>query len=193
MLSQYSWWDFAKFCLALLIPYYAFVIIKYYREDIRDWISNRGQREQPATSVDEEEDEEVPSFLVTTDYRDQPAPPVAPSAVHSSAVNQSYPASAPAGRQPLPVDVQADQAEPDMSGPGVDDQDEASFTMPILMEADNADEQSVDEFISAAQRVARDQSGVVTPVDTADKPAARIADIINSQQGNPLADYAFNR
>jgi len=43
MFGQYSWWDFIKVVLALAIPYYAYVLWTYYREDIRERIGNRGQ------------------------------------------------------------------------------------------------------------------------------------------------------
>lgn len=206
MFSQYSWWDFAKFVLALAIPYYAYVLIKYYREDIREWISNRGQKD-PASAVqqaDEEEEEEPSSRFSVNDYSAEPLQatdqPTSAEWLPSPVVTQPVATKAEViqpevtAEQPAQANDQPDQEEYDdyeLQGPDVDDQPE-HFGMPVLIQTESLQEQSIDEVRSAAERLAKDEEGRVTPVDAEDKPAARIADIINHQQGH-LDNFAFNR
>ncbi len=194
MFSQYSWWDFAKFVLALAIPYYAYVLIKYYREDIREWISNRGQKDLASGAQQAEEEEEEPSsrFRVN-DYSDEPHQPA--NQPKSAEWLPSPPAAT--AEQPVQANDQADQPgqdeydEYELQGPDVDDQPE-HFSMPVLIHAESLQEQSIDEIRSAADRLTKDEEGKVIPVNAEDKPAARIADIINQQQGH-LDSFAFNR
>ena len=196
MFSQYSWWDFAKFVLALAIPYYAYVIIKYYREDIREWISNRGQKDPAsvAQQVDEEEEEEPSSRFSVNDYSDEPYQttyqPTSAEWLPSPAATQPVATA----EQPVQANDQPDREEYDeyeLQGPDVDDQPE-HFGMPVLIQTESLQEQSIDEIRSAAERLTKDEEGRVTPVNAEDKPAARIADIINQQQGH-LDNFAFNR
>ncbi len=211
MFSQYSWWDFAKFVMVLAIPYYAYVIIKYYREDIREWISNRGQKDPAsvAQQADEEEEEEPSSRFRVNDYSDEPHQttdrPTSAEWLPSPVVTQpvaTQPAATKAeviqpevmAEQPVQTNDQPDQEEYDdyeLQGPDVDDQLE-HFGMPVLIQTESLQEQSIDEVRSAAERLAKDEEGRVTPVDAEDKTAARIADIINQQQGH-LDNFAFNR
>ena len=201
MFSQYSWWDFTKFVLALAIPYYAYVIIKYYREDIREWISNRGQKDPAsvAQQTDEEEEEEPSSRFSVNDYSDEPhhttdQPKSAewlpsPAITQPEVIQPEVTAEQPAQANDQPDHEEYDEYE--LQGPDVDDQPE-HFGMPVLIQTESLQEQSIDEVRSAAGRLAKDEEGRVTPVNAEDKPAARIAEIINQQQGH-LDNFAFNR
>jgi len=188
MFSQYSWWDFIKFVLALAIPYYAYVLIKYYREDIQEWISNRGQPSLvPVGPEIDEEEEHSPSLFSVKDYS-KPAEPDSAQWLPSPS-----PGSQPSARQPAQTINEPLQDEIVLQGPAVDAQPETGFAIPVVMTADNVSEQSIDEVISAAGRLTADQQGRVVPLDADDKPAAKIADIINQQNGHPLDNFAFNR
>ena len=196
MFSQYSWWDFIKFVLALVIPYYAYVLWTYYWEDIREWISNRSQSEStPVTQQAEVDDEELEhSMFTVNDYSNDDR--------SGSVVNRPKPATqaaewlpTPATATPAPVAQpyqEPEYEELELQGAAVEEQPER-FALPVGMEAENPQEQSIDELRSAAERITTDEQGRVSPIDTDDKPAARIAEIINQQQGHPLADFAFTR
>lgn len=188
MFSQYSWWDFVKFALALAIPYYAYVLIKYYREDIREWISNRGQKDPAPTADQVEEDEEEPSSsrFTVNDYSDEP------TSVSQQPQSAEWLASPASAEKPLQFDDPEDQAEYELQGPDVKDQPE-HFGMPVLIHTENLQEQSIDEVRSAAERLTKDEQGRVAPINANDKPAARIAEIINQQQDHPLDNFAFTR
>ena len=179
MFSQYSWGDFIKFVVALAIPYYAFVAWKYYREDIRDWISNRGQNKTPEPAVEEEEDEDDSALFpvnhydslqsvsspnqVTTEAKLKPGewlPPVE-SKVPDQPSNLPFPAA-----EPLQQDVE-------IQGPAVTDQTDEHFGVPVLIEVDNPQELSLDVIISAAGRIAPDEKGVLEAVDASDDQAVR--------------------
>ncbi|WP_018619768.1 hypothetical protein [Spirosoma luteum] len=191
MFSQYSWWDFAKIVLVLAIPYYAYVLIRYYREDIREWISNRGQKDPVTEAQQADEEEEEPSFsrFSVNDYSDEPYQTT--DQPKSAEWLPSPPeATQPEARTEQPVPVY-DQDEYELQGPDVDDQPE-HLGVPVLIQTENLQEQSIDEIRSAAERLTKDGEGRVTPVNAEDKPAARIADIINQQQGH-LDSFAFNR
>jgi hypothetical protein len=121
MFSQYSWWDFIKFVLALIVPYYAYVLIKYYREDIREWISNRGHTDLAPALVAQQEEEEPQrssSLYMVNDYSDQSQP----------SANQHQPAqelsSSPKAQdeQPARFIDEEDLDELELQGPDVDDQ-----------------------------------------------------------------------
>jgi hypothetical protein len=140
MFSQYSWWDFVKFVLALAVPYYAYVLIKYYREDIREWISNRGHTDlTPATvAQQEEEDEPSPSRFMVNDYSDQPQP-TASQHQPAQALSSSSKAQA---EQPARFIDEEDLDEFELQGPDVDDQPE-HFGVPLLIQTENLQEQSI--------------------------------------------------
>lgn len=198
MFSQYSWWDFIKFVLVLAVPYYAFVLWKYYREDIREWISNRGHAQPPATAPEINDDEESDSSIFTrTDYlkTDEQTTSV-PVASRQPQPAEWLPApSAVTQHSSSRPDTDADELDPqevELKGPELDNNAEVVFGLPVLQLGDNAGEESVDELRNAAGRLATDEQGNLTPRDAQDKPAARIAEIIN-QQTNPFDNYAFNR
>lgn len=203
MLSQYSWWDFFKVIGIGLIIYYAYVGWAYYREDIREWFSSRGQPAPAAVTQDTDEDEPDPgSIFMVKDYskpvRQQtetaapvPTPPIIPSPTPPAA-----PSPAP---QPNPVAEQAEESkvndeEVDLAGPAVSDQPVVAFGLPIADEPQSFAEQSVDDIISAAGRLAIDEQGVLSPIDDDDQPAAKVAAVINNQQGRTVfADFSFTR
>jgi hypothetical protein len=168
MFSHYSWWDFAKFVLVLLVPYYAFVAWKYYREDIREWFGGRGEANpSPAEEGISEEEEPSSSLFEIKDYSE-------------SAKNQ----------QPF---SQVEEAV-ELSGPVVAEQPAETFNLPLGAQPQNLAELSVDEAIGAAHRIQTDESGAAQPVDANDAPARRLAAAINNQQGrDAFAGFQFNR
>lgn len=199
MFSQYSWWDFIKFVLVLAVPYYAYVLIKYYREDIREWISNRG-RPTPAPANEQLEEEELSSRFVVNDYstdkttpstsgqshqRVQPAEWIAPPATSVGSTSASQDSQ-------YQAEIVLEQEDVELQGPEVNEEKNL-FGLPILIQAENPDELSIDEVRSAAERLTADEQGRVSPLDNDDKQAARIADVINQQKENPLDAFAFNR
>jgi hypothetical protein len=188
MFSAYSWGDFFKVVIAILIPYYAFVIWKYYRHDIRDWYNNRGQKDKPTPSLapdgneDEDDDKSVASnYYKVNSYSSTQSQPVA------SNQESQRPDPQPTNRQGSPV---ADLADAEV----VNEDQPSGFELPILVEGYRPQEQSVDELIETAKGLVVDQEGVVTPKDPADKKAARLAAAVNKQQGNRVfGDMPFSR
>jgi hypothetical protein len=196
MLSQYSWGDFFKFVLVLAIPYYAYVIIKYYREDIREWISNRGKAEPKQPLQEQEEEDTSQSIFIVNDYSDpEESKPVSHHLIPSGPlpmVAASAPVIVPQSSplytsEAVPVDI-------DLQGPSVDEQPEAVFSLPVSVPVDNLTEQSIDEIIAAAGRIEPNENGVLKPVESDDEPAAKLAAAINNQQGrSAFADFSFTR
>ena len=195
MLSHYTWWDFTKFLLVAGLPYYAYVIWTYYREDIREWISNRGQQPAPAVSLVSAAEEEEPAFsrYAVNDYSDKAVIDQPRSEARSERlVPVSF--QQPANVDQPPVIVGEDDDEVELQGPRVDEQHGEGFGLPVTIEVENPAELSVDEVFSAANRLQADEKGVLSPVDADDKPAAKIAAVINNQQGHSVfADFAFPR
>jgi len=183
MLSQYSWGDLFKVVLVALIIYYAYVLIKYYREDIREWISNRGNKPDSQSSIDEPEVTDHSSLYAVNQYTPvnsgQPAPAAAPAASGSetSSLGRAY-----------------QVPEPDLKGVILDQDEPTEFSFPIQAEAVRPAEQSVSELISAAQRVQANDEGALIPNDPNDKAAATLAEVINRQQNrSALAGISFKR
>lgn len=204
MLSQYSWWDFIKVVGIGVILYYVFVAWTYYREDIREWFSNRGQPVPATTELlqTEEEDPQPGSIFTVTDYSKSagskatesapiPAPPIAAPA--PVATEQPLPSTRQAVDQPTSEQPMADE-EVDLAGPAVIDQPTDAFGLSVAEEPTSLAEQSIDDIISAAGRLEADEQGILSPIDADDKPAARIAAVINNQQGKSVfADFSFTR
>ena len=196
MFSQYTWGDFFLFCLALAIPYYGYVIWKYYRHDIREWLSSRGRNDavSPATITNEEEDDASSLYSVSHYASDLPkpvpvvsqAPAPAPDPVPQGSPYQALQAT------DHPSDTNA--SEPDLNGVALDEDDAPDFHVPILVEADQLEERSLADVMKAAHRVVADEEGVLSPIDSADVEATNLADVVNQQQGKKaLSGIPFNR
>lgn len=184
MLSQYSWWDLIKVVLVVLAFYYAYVLLVYYREDIREWISNRGNKPdlQPST-VDPEEVDGSGRYTVSyygSPDGELPAPSAPP---------------APAPQMDISLQSATGQAlEPDLNGVVIDQEEPADYSIPIVTDTDRPAEQSVADLINAAQRVQANEQGVLIPDDPSDVVAASLAQVINQQQNrNALAGIPFTR
>lgn len=200
MFSQYSWWDFINVVLALVVPYYGYVLWTYYREDIREWISNRGQRQPTGTATAgsaKEEDKTGSTLFAVNDYRDPK-----PVADTNSQVNGQHPMGEwlPEPVVPLPAAdpvrlaqrQQNESGQTQLQGPAVGEETE-TVGFALLMQRENPEERSVDKLEEIAQRLTEGEPGLVKPIDSTDQPAARLADIINQQRVNPLSDVAFTR
>lgn len=204
MFSQYSWGDFFKFALVLVVPYYIFVAWKYYREDIRDWFANRGQTNS-TQAVTEEESNDLDDDVFTVSHYDSDLSTVpAVTAPHTTEAKlkpgEWLPAPANDGitpelKKPLPAPFTEESQEAvEIQGPAVNDEADDSFSMPVLVQAENTQELSLDAIISAAGRIAPDEAGVMEAVDATDEQAVRIANVFNHQLGKEaFAGFAFNR
>lgn len=191
MFNQLTWWDFIKYTLALAVLYYAYVLFKYYREDAREWFSRRGQPETNPTAEQAEEEEEEPgSRFVVNDYSDEdPIPSTSGQPQRSVQSAEWLPESVAPARTTYP---ESDDDDPELQGPGVK-QENNPFGFPIMMQAENPTEQSIDDVRRAAERLTADEQGLVRPLDPEDKPAAKLAEVINQQKSNPLDSFAFTR
>ncbi|GAB3788611.1 hypothetical protein GCM10028818_55490 [Spirosoma horti] len=181
MFSQYSWGDYFKFMALIGAIYYAFVLIRYYREDIREWISNRGnsneRKAQPVEESEEEEEVDSANLYSTKQYTSSKAP----------VQNNQAPAATTASWSAPADDI-------DLSGETVDEHSGNGFQLPLAVEAVRPNEQSVAELQEAASRTETDEQGTVRPTDPKDKAAERLARIINDQQGNQaFSGISFNR
>lgn len=185
MFSQYTWWDFAKFCLALAIPYYAYVIWKYYRQDIREWISSRGEDPHPQTTAvdDEEEDTNAQPLYRVNTYGNPTTKPAVVSPQTQTAA------------KPNAGTLNQSTGEADLSdGYVLTNEDVTGMDLAFVADVEIHQERSLDEILDAAKGLTVDDKGVVTPVDSSDEKAGRLAQIVNSQQGNVVfADMPFKR
>ena len=202
MFSQYSWGDFFKVALPLVAIYYTYVAWVYFREDIREWISNRGQSSTPvAQSADTDEDDDDESIFTTRNYVNahQPAELTAAESLEPA---QWLPTVEP--NQTDKSNTEHNQATPELvsdlapevelAGPAVADYQEEVFIIPVVLPAVNSAEQSIDELREAASRVAVDETGGLVAVNEEDAAAKRIAAIFNNQIGQAaFADFSFNR
>lgn len=192
MLSQYSWWDFIKFVLALAIPYYAYVLWVYYREDIRDWWRNRSQPDSSPQIQEAEAEESLDPLFSVNDYSNSSELPSSTDRLdQDTGVGEEEPEDL------LPAtDHQGEdrsQQEVELDGPDLGQQPQELFGLPIVMASENLQEMTIGAIRSATERIAAGKDGRMKPAKKGDIPAARIADIINQQRGNPLDDIAFNR
>lgn len=186
MFSAYSWGDFIKFCLAILIPYYGYVGWKYYRHDFREWISTFGQKKPLLATASEENDD--PSDLYSVrHYESDPTRPAQPAQATSLA---------PAAATDNPALQRADNtaAEPDLAGVALDEDDAPAYYVPIQVETERLEERSISDVLKAAQRLSANEEGALAPTDPNDNEAANLADVINQQQGKKaLSGIAFTR
>lgn len=195
MLSQYSWGDLIKVVLVALIIYYAYVLIKYYREDIREWISNRGSKPDTQPSTEESEEADHSELYAVNHYEPDHKEQVEPASTRE-ATRQPDTTSQGSSYQAAgsPVSTTTPAQEPDLKGIALDQDEPSEFNVPILAEVERPTEQSVDELISAAQRLQANEEGTLVPNDPADVVAANLAEVINQQQNRAaLAGISFNR
>ena len=194
MFSAYSWGDFFKFMAAILIPYYAFVIWKYYRHDIREWINNRGQQTKPASAAATDEDDSDASDLYTTrsyeSHTDEDSIERVTSqpVLASSATTDDYPAPHRTGSSTAkPVDLPEGQV--------LGEHPEEIFEMPLSPEIIRPKERSLSEVINAAKRVRANDQGALAATDPDDAEAAELAEVINEQNklASVLSGVQFNR
>lgn len=208
MFSQYSWWDFAKFCLALAIPYYAYVIWTYYRHDIREWIANRGTKETTTLPAEEADAENDDAMYSVSNYVDQgkaqpattqtrpadPAPAPAPPKAKEKAVATAWlpepPANTSITTPPATVAPVAtvDREELEINAPQINTDDQYAFGLSLDIETQNPGEHSLDSILLLAQRIKPGTDGLVEAVDENDAPAKSLAAQINSQQD--MEDFA---
>ncbi|GAA4459234.1 hypothetical protein GCM10023189_32580 [Nibrella saemangeumensis] len=192
MLSQYSWWDFVKVILLVAVPYYGYVLWKYYRQDIREWLTNRQRPVPPAESIGDGDDQ---GLYPVNDYTDDEA--LEPEASSATAATSSQPLQESLSQTSQTPDqwnnAWTESEEVDISGPAVATTDDI-FGLPVAVAGENLQEQSVDEIISAAQRLTTNDQGALSPAHPDDKPAARIAKVLNNQLGHDiLGDMPFKR
>lgn len=148
MFSDYSWWDFIKVALCLIVPYYLFVAWKYYREDIQDWLWNRGKKEGSPVAVatetpTENADELTKGLFAVQTYEPLPtttgaggsAPAVAPVPTPDPAVP-----STPVPAQTTPPAGQTTPAVPQTT-PAVADRPVIT-SEPVVTTADEEEEES---------------------------------------------------
>jgi|GEM_PF-4761792 len=201
MFSQYSWWDFFKVVITLAIPYYGYVAWKYYREDIRELISNRGQRSTPQPAV-EEEDEDDESLFAVSHYESVPSTPKAPSAsaTHEPKLKpgQWLPevaeTTSPVITASRPIGDESAAEPVDLQGPAVAESAVEGFSLPLGLQTENPQELSLELVIDAAGRISPNDEGIYAAVVVNDEPAQRVATVINNQQGRAVfADFPFNR
>ncbi|GAB4039291.1 hypothetical protein [Spirosoma gilvum] len=189
MLSQYSWGDLIKVVLVALIIYYAYVLIKYYREDIREWISSRGNKPDPQPSTDESEETDYSELYAVSHY----APVGSKQPVEASQSELIARSSPYQSASPVP-ETNFQATEPDLNGIALDQDELTVLSMPIPGDAERPAEQSVAQLISAAQRLQANDKGILIPDDPTDVVAANLAEVINQQQNrSALAGISFTR
>lgn len=200
MLSQYTWWDFIKVVGTGLVLYYAYVAWAYYREDIRDWISNRGQPQNaPVAQVDEPEDDTDDSNLYSvSDYAGaETSAATQPVAGNDDPVDNQPEKVAP---EPLPAPVEA-QADPEDSqaivveGVIPDSDEEPAFEIALQIEPIKPAERSLIAVVRAAQGLQVDEQGRLLADAQAGDDTKELADTINEQKGfgSVLSGVNFNR
>jgi hypothetical protein len=175
MFSQYSWGDFIKLVFALSIPYYGYILIRYYREDIREWWINRRGQKMPRPAAEQVNGDDTPPLFAVNTYGRQTAD--------------------------LPVKETSDEprlvevyAEPQLEGPTITDEQPSAFSLPLRGEIVNEAEQSLAEWTEAANRLTKDQAGVLVAEETDDVVAKRLAAVVNNQHGRTaFADISFTR
>ncbi len=184
MFSQYSWWDFVKFVLVLVVPYYAFVLWKYYRQDVVEWFRSRG--ETPAASTqdqpEEEEEEEDRSLYTAVNY----------SSKENTAPVKSEPVPSLNGDQPYGQTQTKSNAEVDIAEGIVVDQS-TGFDLQLPVNIERPEEHSVDEVIETASQLLAKEDGTVSAQDPANEKAAKLAAVINRQRSTLVDGIPFTR
>ncbi len=190
MLSQYSWGDFFKVTIPLIALYYVWVGWKYYREDIREWISNGGKPSQPIAAPADpgSNDDDSDDVYVTRSY----GTALAANQENKEQQGKSEPVEATHSAQPLP---DAELAPAVIAqGPAAVDAESTGFDIEIDGQPQHLGEQSLAIIQHTAQRLQTNEEGVVHPVDATDADAVKLADIINQQQGRQaLSGLNFQR
>lgn len=197
MFSQYSWWDFIKFVLILAVPYYAFVLWKYYREDIRELINNRGKAapEELSKASDDDEKEEVDEtglYAVKTYSDPAPVSPVETKRVDKPAT----PAPKEVEKQEPVAEYSSEDHDVDLpDGYIVNEESGGTFNVPLVTEVVRPAERSLADVLNAARRVTADERGALTANDPNDADATEVATTINKQNGfdSLLSGVSFNR
>ena len=197
MFSQYSWGDFIKVVILLAIPYYAFVAWKYYREDIRDWFSQKGEKDQKASDVPAEEDEEevdesglysVKTYSTTT-VTPATAAPVQQIDATEAAETVSAPEAVEEPQSVAAVDVEISD------GVVVNESATETFELGLPSAPIRPAERSLAEVINASRRMKVEDNGEHTPYDPKDVEASDLANTLNQQKGigSLLAGLSFTR
>lgn len=179
MLSRFTWLDLFVVGGIITALYYGYVAVVYYREDIREWLSNKGKKTPAGTAgtttqSDEEEDE---ANLYS---------------VHS------YGDSEPVEPEPAPVaaatPVVAEHADQELNLAGAVIEEQEPFALPVNGTVVRPTEERLDDLVVAADGVSKDESGKAKAKDEQNQPAVRIASMINYQAGQAaFADISFNR
>lgn len=191
MFSQHSWWDFAKFCLALAIPYYAYVLWTYYREDIREWLTNRGEKSEPVAALaDEVEDEDDSSLYKVSIYA--PEKKAVPASSVQNDQGTDYADEEP--NSPAPPYANA-QPEADLhDAPVIADEQPTGFGLPLVVNAYRPGEQSVETVLENAKELVVNEDGTVAAADPTKQEVNELAAVMNQQRGaSILGDMKFNR
>ncbi|WP_461129697.1 hypothetical protein [Spirosoma aerophilum] len=180
------------------VCYYAFVLWKYYREDIRERISNRGEKSKPAASEvnddDEEEELEDTGLYAVRTYSDPNIESYLAESDQVASPTKSTPYQTPAEvTKTTPEQVYQEVDIPE--GVIVHDEEESVFGLALPVETIRPAERSLADVINAAQRVTPDEQGSIAPNDPSDVEAAEVATIINAQRGKSslLDGVKFNR
>ncbi|UHG94692.1 hypothetical protein [Spirosoma oryzicola] len=186
MFSQYSWWDFVKFALVLIVPYYAFVLWKYYRQDIVEWFRSRGETPTASTQdqPQEEEEEEVEdrSLYTAVNY----------SSKQDTTSRQSEPLPSLSDDQPYGRTKTQSDSEVDIAEGIVVDQS-TGFDLQLPVNVERPEEHSVDEVIETAKGLLAKEDGTVSAQDQANEKAAKLAAVINRQRSTLVDGIPFTR
>jgi hypothetical protein len=182
MLSRFTWLDLFVVGGIITALYYGYIAVVYYREDIREWLSNKGKKTPAGAAVTttQSDDEEDEANLYS---------------VHS--YGDSEPVE-PAEPEPAPVvaaaPVVAKHADNELNLAGTVIEEQEPFALPVNGTVVRPTEERLDDLIVAADGVSKDESGKAKAKDEQNQPAVRIASMINYQAGQAaFADISFNR
>lgn len=191
MLSQYSWWDFAKVTGTILVIYYAYVLWAYYREDIREWISNRGNGARPTPDVDpQHDDDQIDSSILYSAkiYNHSSGQQVLGQDAQQSGVKAEQSTDKPDDQPRQSSYVELGDA------PVLSDSQPSDFELAIGGEVIRPDEVSLAELQQTAKGLVENESGIITAINPDDKKATSLAEAINQQRGATVfGDMQFNR
>lgn len=178
MLSRFTWLDLFVVGGIITALYYGYVAVVYYREDIREWLSSKGNKQpaDAAATTQPTEDEDEPDLYSVHTYGATDAAEPKAEPVHAAA----------------PVATQAVDNDLNLAGAVIEEQQ--PFDLPINGSVVRQSEERLDDMLTAAERVTKDESGLAKAKNEQDQPAARIASMINYQAGQAaFADISFNR
>ncbi|GAA4464828.1 hypothetical protein GCM10023189_44640 [Nibrella saemangeumensis] len=193
LFSQYTWGDFFKVAFGLAVPYYSYVAWAYFREDIREFIREKGRGgaklatagSGSTAAAGEEEDPDDDSFYVVRRYTD------------AAATSGSAAVAAPAETMAV-VDESARSVEVDSQVQAVEEEEApvlaatpivAGDALPEsmmfgLVGAEEAiEEQSVTELVDSAKHLQREEDGMIVAGEASSPQARSLAEVINSQGG----------